>query len=108
VSEHTPGPWLLRPPSLTSAYIDTPKGGMSIQCNGIPHRSEWEANARLIAAAPELLVAAKEAYEMAAWHGQDCDGMVEYAEGAIFDETVGCTCYLGKLEAAIAKAETLS
>ena len=64
-----------------------------------------EANARLIASAPELLAAARHAFQMAPWHGQDCDGMVEYTEGSIFDETIGCTCYLGELRAAIGKAE---
>lgn len=66
-----------------------------------------EANARLIAAAPELLAAARAAYEMSPFHEQSCEGLVEYEEGSIFDERVGCDCFLGRLKAAIYKAEGL-
>lgn len=64
-----------------------------------------EANARLIAAAPELLLAARDAYEMSPFHAAYCGGLVHGNEESVFDERVGCDCYLGKLRAAINKAE---
>lgn len=52
--KHTSGPWKLRPPSLTGFAIDTPKGMFLVSCSGIPKREEWEANGKLIAAAPTM------------------------------------------------------
>lgn len=63
-----------------------------------------EQLAQLFAAARELLAAAKDAFEMSPFHEQSCGGLVEYEEGSIFDERIGCDCYLGNLRAAIAKA----
>jgi len=64
---HTPGPWEVRyEPNLTA--ICTPKGEFQVSLFSgklNPRLSvglhEWKANARLIAAAPELLEAAKDA-----------------------------------------------
>lgn len=56
-TKHTPGPWRYRPPSSTSFYIETPKGGILCSCNGLPDPKEWEANAALIAAAPHIKTA---------------------------------------------------
>lgn len=66
---------------------------------------DTDALARLFAAALELLAAARAAYEMSPFHEQSCEGLIEYEEGSIFDERVGCDCFLGKLKAAIFKAE---
>ncbi len=63
------------------------------------------AAARLITAAPDLLAAAKEAFEYSPFHTSDCEGVSEYEDGVIFDNTKGCTCFLSRLRAAIAKAE---
>lgn len=65
MKHYTPGPWRLRPPTATTFYIDTPKGGISCHCSGMPKREEWEANARLIAAAPKLLDALHDLLEAA-------------------------------------------
>ena len=51
---HTPGPWTLHVGSGREAYIEAMEGDVLIaEC----HDGEAEANARLIAAAPELLEA---------------------------------------------------
>jgi hypothetical protein len=46
--------WTLRPPGPTTAYIDTPKGGISIACDGVPNAVEWKQICELIASAPTL------------------------------------------------------
>jgi len=71
MAEHTPGPWEYRPasnyvgyaifpvgtlPSLAS--VERPRGDpevLNVQCHNFPGNTE--ANARLIAAAPDLLAA---------------------------------------------------
>jgi hypothetical protein len=60
---------------------------------------EAEANARLMAAAPDLLKAAKEVFEFSPFHRADCKGVTTYEEGVIFDTRVGCDCYLSRLRA---------
>lgn len=75
MSAHTPGPWLGRPdhdPILIQGANDV---GLSIAfaCGGgSPRREEFMANARLIAAAPELLSIAERwaALDGGAWHVQ--------------------------------------
>ncbi len=67
---HTPGPWTVpilsveRPSGhdvRPTVAIRTPQGQMLLSCSGLPARGEMQANARLIAAAPELLEAAERA-----------------------------------------------
>ena len=59
MTAHTPGPWHYRPHAVDSNY-------MLIFCSGDQHEGDnlrgycGEANARLIAAAPELLAALKD------------------------------------------------
>ena len=72
MSKHTPGPWIVSADPLHFYSLTTVIGGKeSLQKNGPPQQmivqvggfAEWqeaEANARLIAAAPELLEAAIE------------------------------------------------
>jgi hypothetical protein len=71
-SGHTPGPWVLircggRDDSAVATIepapetMETPNYWTVASAN--PLRDEWQANARLIAAAPDLLEAAKEALE---------------------------------------------
>lgn len=83
-AKHTPGPWEACEPGDYSDY-----GGDSIVVLGNDmritvvqgSRQEDLANARLIAAAPELLAAAKnfDAYEKAVEAGDDIDAMCIYA-----------------------------
>lgn len=52
---HTPGPWLL---SSSGVHVRKTARGFNIcDLNDALPPGEWEANARLIAAAPELLAA---------------------------------------------------
>lgn len=59
MTEHTPGPWKIDGTYIVNPLGDTPKGHYSIaECsfhNGA--RAECDANARLIASAPDLLAA---------------------------------------------------
>lgn len=76
--KHTPGPWQALPPKMGAAITIYAEDGITPICttasNGSPvtmamHRSgEVKANARLIAAAPELMEALQEATRCLAWH----------------------------------------
>lgn len=63
VASHTPGPWMLDPAHPLMVYCDDALGSrvadLSQPGHGIPWAQE-EANARLIAAAPDLLTLAKQ------------------------------------------------
>ena len=98
-TKHTPGPWQAML-SGNVVYEWTPPGGRSISCkivarttnhNAAPDTEE-AANARLIAAAPELLEALKLAeeriVELSAWAKIEAEGQT-----------------IAEIRAAIAKAE---
>ena len=60
MTEHTAGPWKAnRSGNGVTVTVMTPEGQLLIKANGIPPRGAMDANARLIAAAPELLEACK-------------------------------------------------
>lgn len=65
MSEHTRGPWQTQGWVPTWAYIPVKDAQHNLVCSMYPdsthgyHRDAVEANARLIAAAPELLTALK-------------------------------------------------
>lgn len=60
MSKHTPGPWSVR--EDIGAVFD--RDGLPIATGGSESYEEYQANARLIAAAPELLEACKQAYDV--------------------------------------------
>lgn len=72
MSEHTEGPWKAEPNyRSTGWYVNQPKNCRQLaivnqQDAGI-ERDECEANARLIAAAPQLLAACEAALEAFEW-----------------------------------------
>lgn len=77
---HTPGPW-----KITDAeFIDDAKGGPVARVySQMRPKDEWQANAALIAAAPELLEALKALYNP---EGSRFDRMADihqFAQGAI-------------------------
>jgi hypothetical protein len=85
--EHTPGPWAVSMSDPTLVYSKKPEGTGRWVCSSISHpvrNREDEANARLIAAAPDLLAAAKRAeYELRdAVHIFKLDGMTSFAKAA--------------------------
>jgi hypothetical protein len=89
--KHTPGPWTIEKSEFGDHWVRQPGiAGFSICLIGHP---EQEANARLIAAAPDLLFAAKDAVE-------SCPGYVRGFHD-IKDECSFCML----LKEAIAKAE---
>ncbi len=65
-NSYTPGPWTVA--ELDRLYVNSPGGTIVIHPGGSYRAKigELQANARLIAAAPELLEAGKEA--LAWWH----------------------------------------
>jgi hypothetical protein len=90
---HTAGPWTVRATLLGGALgysfkVDMPNGTTLLQCGG--HENQ-EANARLIAAAPELLEA--------------LDYFHQFAELNDDGEDEKFTTMLKKARAAIAKAK---
>lgn len=103
---HTPGKWVAVDFAIEA---DSPKR------DGFTDVIAWvssdveeataRANARLIAAAPKLLAALKQAYEFTPAHGADCEGTLVFEEGGIFEDVIGCTCFLSEWKAAIFKAE---
>jgi len=64
-TRHTPGPWTAYGRQVSGSHGEYPLGIMVADCNVTPERGEVEckSNARLIAAAPELLEAAKDMLE---------------------------------------------
>lgn len=101
-AKHTPGPWFRDTRSGLNCDVRAKSGRNVALCWGLAsnnatnyradYRAECDANARLIAAAPELLEALLDAYEESA---QSC------ADIGIPDEGIG---WHAKARAAIAKA----
>lgn len=58
MNKHTPGPWFNSETLVFAASLD---------CIKLLDQAESEANARLIAAAPDLLEALKEAVDVCGW-----------------------------------------
>lgn len=89
MSGHTPGPWVIGRSGHGRPYQVETAGGLCItKWGGIsrPASAEGEANARLIAAAPELLAALDDlliAYCDPGNQGSDHDEKVEAARAAI-------------------------
>jgi len=82
VSKHTPGPWTVNGAGGTFAKIArlTP-AGVIVSANRVPQPAEEISNARLIAAAPDLLEALKALHDCPGWttgtgsaHDPRCDG----------------------------------
>lgn len=109
MSLHTPGPWVLHGPGSLRACDgrhDTEEGCHTIveaEIIGVP-RPEAEANAILIAAAPDLLAALKWALRtIRTWHGMGM-GSREAQAWALYQASPEMQAIL----AAIAKAEAPS
>jgi len=72
---HTPGPWTIKQ-ATSSAMVSVYAGGFNVACTGSANVEEdnADANARLIAAAPELLEACREALNMLGASRDHCTG----------------------------------
>jgi len=91
-TQHTPGPWRLSSGDETEIFSGA-KPVARAHCGGLTSVKlpEAEANARLIAAAPELLAALEEMYAL-------------YADHAQYDEEGHETAAINSARAAIARA----
>ena len=69
MSKHTPGPWEMRGPCASGRYSVIHNGPL-FYVGDAGEPGDGEANARLAAAAPELLEALR---ELVAYHGSDVD-----------------------------------
>ena len=122
-SKHTPGPWRLEADPAHFDSLTTVTGGQRMnakphawpayplmaQVGGMAALHEMQSNARLIAAAPELLEVVKVAQARIALERDvfvDCNA---YPDGSLLqsDKTMldGMNELLARMDAAIAKAE---
>lgn len=91
--KHTPGEWFTHREGHSTVYVECRIGGGLIQAVAACRltaagREQQEANARLIAAAPELLEALQACIEKGnRWH--PCDPVVVHARAAIAKATWG-------------------
>ena len=82
MSEHTPGPWMVA--RGVPAAVDAVSGGLVAEAVGGFHRSyeEETANARLIAAAPDMLAELKRLRDVVGDEDASCiDAVIAHAEG---------------------------
>ena len=90
MTEHTPGPWTVARAKTGRLFVNGQRGFV---CHiDQPESPEGTANARLIAAAPELLTACKHA--AMSKHHPSCD----------HTHPKRCSCHVEKARAALAKA----
>lgn len=104
MGEHTPGPWVLSIDWIEGSGMDYVVLGADAEFIAEVFRQPTDANARLIAAAPDLLAACALAVEDSVqgwapsggrlWRCQVCEGEDEHIN----------ECWVAKAEAAIAKA----
>jgi hypothetical protein len=91
---HTPGPWTWDRAIREGKVLTLSLEALQLSRTVLLHEAHWlpkPADKRLIAAAPDLLAALKDAHE--------------YLESTLAPCDEGCECILHPVEAAIAKAE---
>lgn len=90
ISKHTPGPWMAcNAGTLWDYFVWSDAADKSV-CNidySEQSAAEVEANARLIAAAPELLAALQALAEVALYRDGDCTAQLTTARAAIAKAT---------------------
>lgn len=84
MSKHTPGPWIARPSSTGIVYISDSRSRTIAQAWDFP---EAAANGRVIAAAPLMLAALKEAYreDHGGYSGEQVKAAILAADPDAFD-----------------------
>ena len=101
-AKHTPAPWLVKSDPCHFDTLSSVIGGkdngkgwtpLMLEIGGLANVDEQEANARLVAASPELLSALEDLYEAT----PDCDGGV-----------IGAACRMARYAIAKAKGEEFS
>jgi hypothetical protein len=80
---YTPGPWNVQKLGIVRHYFEiNAKGAWIADVKGPSQNEQGEANARLIAAAPEMLEALQEAYkelQFHNWHNTTTGMLIERA-----------------------------
>jgi hypothetical protein len=95
-TKHTPGPWIAGDDQDSDYFLVGPASFDKVVTNPVV-KLHNEFNARLIAAAPELLAALREVAQTLAWHQHgECRGFSDY----LFSTAAA----LSMARAAIAKA----
>ena len=94
--KHTPGPWNCMRASAAGRNIicsDTRPVDICVLSNRDKTQTEIDANARLIAAAPDLLAACQRALDwLASYPGGNADRAWEQVRDAIVKATEGQSC----------------
>lgn len=90
----TPGPWTAQGPDIMAGKPPFERGHPGWRIVGAAHGGEQCANARLMAAAPDMLEALN-----------DCAGVLQSIENQLKGKSFAVTAVLKKARAAIAKAE---
>lgn len=103
-SKHTPGPWIVEQTTLTISAEPLKEGRARVPVSMTVHCSQADANARLIAAAPDLLEAC-EFFFGAIESGEIVRDISRDGEPDWALRMVRFTAKLGKAQAVIAKAE---
>ncbi len=93
--KHTPGPWFINGHERYTKYVEARIGGGWVQevaaCGPTENPEQQEANARLCAAAPDLLEGLKKALEpLEMYHAYgwpDRDGVIGQIKSAIAKAT---------------------
>ena len=93
-AQHTPGPWTVHAQASANNYVALVDNNWmaAIQFNGELMVAKQDANAALIAAAPDLLEALKESYKYIsggseAQHGLAFQALFDQVRAAIFKAT---------------------
>ena len=89
MSEHTPGPWTARPQTGPQWGVTHGDSEFAFICNCFTLHGNDEANARLIAAAPDMLEALKQSLDwLSSYPGGGALGMYDQVRAAIEKATV--------------------
>jgi len=94
MSEHTTGPWVVGESHTSEPAIREPHGEcVAVACQ-TPSRSETGANARLIAAAPELLAALRKVLQLSSCSpscmcGRCYDAQIAISKAVVSDSETG-------------------
>lgn len=91
MKKHTPGPWHIQKSDHVGGLLIKPIPGQVVaQCDKL---IEMEANARLIAAAPELLEALDKLIDWCVLHTPEHPAVLLKAKEAVFNATGQQTTY---------------
>ena len=93
MSKHTPGPWFVPAPTYRTLYVEARIGNMMLQevasCGPTADPAQQAANARLIAAAPELLEALADCVAHMHWTQPQGETALKKAKAVIAKATGG-------------------